>query len=165
MSGLGKVKEEMMATVEFTNPFNFSLDDVYIRMEGPGVMTPKSKYYRWAQRRDLTRNKSNTLKVCVGFTATTQSFYHLPGFWFQSDPAAVLPGLVWDFHPGESWQHPGDGYSGLSCSQAGPRPGLFHRQSLRVTYWRLHVWVCTSLLSLASAFITTVVVLVTNKGS
>lgn len=46
MSGVGKVKEEMMVTVEFTNPFDFSLDDVYVRMEGPGVMTPKSKYYR-----------------------------------------------------------------------------------------------------------------------
>ncbi|XP_044039275.1 coagulation factor XIII A chain [Siniperca chuatsi] len=41
----GKVNEEMMATVEFTNPFTFSLEGVYIRMEGPGIMLPKSKYY------------------------------------------------------------------------------------------------------------------------
>ncbi|XP_076581166.1 coagulation factor XIII A chain [Chaetodon auriga] len=40
-----KVSEEMMATVEFTNPFSFSLEGVYIRMEGPGIMPPKFKYY------------------------------------------------------------------------------------------------------------------------
>nr|XP_046236903.1 coagulation factor XIII A chain [Scatophagus argus] len=45
VSGVGKVNEEMMATVEFTNPFTFSLDGVYIRMEGPGIMSPKFKYY------------------------------------------------------------------------------------------------------------------------
>ena len=46
VSGAHKVSEEMIARVQFTNPFTFSLDDVYIRMEGPGVMAPKSKYYR-----------------------------------------------------------------------------------------------------------------------
>ncbi|XP_062300632.1 coagulation factor XIII A chain [Scomber scombrus] len=45
VSGPRKVNEEMMATVEFTNPFTFSLEGVFIRMEGPGVMLPKSKYY------------------------------------------------------------------------------------------------------------------------
>ncbi|KAM9425144.1 coagulation factor XIII A chain [Pholidichthys leucotaenia] len=45
VSGTAKVNEEMMATVEFTNPFSFSLDGVYIRMEGPGIMAPKHKYY------------------------------------------------------------------------------------------------------------------------
>ncbi|XP_035004642.2 coagulation factor XIII A chain [Hippoglossus stenolepis] len=45
VSGGGKVSDEMMARVQFTNPFTFSLDDVYIRMEGPGVMATKSKYY------------------------------------------------------------------------------------------------------------------------
>lgn len=42
----GKLNEEMMATVEFTNPFTFNLEGVYIRMEGPGIMPPKLKYYR-----------------------------------------------------------------------------------------------------------------------
>lgn len=46
VSGGDQVNEEMMASVEFTNPFTFSLEDVYIRMEGPGVMPPKFKYYR-----------------------------------------------------------------------------------------------------------------------
>ncbi|KAM9836730.1 coagulation factor XIII A chain [Aulostomus maculatus] len=45
VSGPGKVNEEMVVSVEFTNPFTFSLEDVYIRMEGPGIMQPKSKYY------------------------------------------------------------------------------------------------------------------------
>ncbi|XP_059211111.1 coagulation factor XIII A chain [Centropristis striata] len=41
----GKVNEEMTATVEFTNPFAFNLEEVYMRMEGPGLMLPKSKYF------------------------------------------------------------------------------------------------------------------------
>uniref|UniRef100_A0A3Q3MA32 protein-glutamine gamma-glutamyltransferase n=1 Tax=Mastacembelus armatus TaxID=205130 RepID=A0A3Q3MA32_9TELE len=45
VSGAGKVNEEMMATVQFTNPFSFSLEGVYIRVEGPGIMLPKFKYY------------------------------------------------------------------------------------------------------------------------
>ncbi|XP_071774120.1 coagulation factor XIII A chain [Centroberyx gerrardi] len=45
VSGVARVSEEMMATVEFTNPFSFNLEGVYIRMEGPGVMSPKFKYY------------------------------------------------------------------------------------------------------------------------
>ncbi|XP_069028340.1 coagulation factor XIII A chain [Embiotoca jacksoni] len=45
VSGEGKVSEEMMATVQFTNPFSFNLEGVYIRMEGPGIMMPKFKYY------------------------------------------------------------------------------------------------------------------------
>lgn len=40
------MNEEMMVSVEFTNPFTFSLEEVYIRMEGAGVMPPKFKYYR-----------------------------------------------------------------------------------------------------------------------
>lgn len=41
----GRVSEEMTATVEFKNPFNFNLESVYVRMEGPGLMLPKVKYY------------------------------------------------------------------------------------------------------------------------
>ncbi|XP_041635652.1 coagulation factor XIII A chain [Cheilinus undulatus] len=41
----GRVSEEMTATVEFTNPFQFNLEGVYVRMEGPGLMQPKLKYY------------------------------------------------------------------------------------------------------------------------
>ncbi|KAM9718345.1 coagulation factor XIII A chain [Menidia menidia] len=45
VSGVARVDEEMVATLSFTNPFSHSLEGVYIRMEGPGVMPPKSKYY------------------------------------------------------------------------------------------------------------------------
>lgn len=46
VSGEGKVNEEMVATVHFTNPFSFNLEGVYIRMEGPGIMQSRFKYYR-----------------------------------------------------------------------------------------------------------------------
>uniref|UniRef100_A0A665URW3 protein-glutamine gamma-glutamyltransferase n=1 Tax=Echeneis naucrates TaxID=173247 RepID=A0A665URW3_ECHNA len=45
VSGGDRVSEEMMVSVQFTNPFTFSLENVYIRMEGPGLMSPKVKYY------------------------------------------------------------------------------------------------------------------------
>ncbi|XP_029944213.1 coagulation factor XIII A chain [Salarias fasciatus] len=45
VSATGKVNEEMVAKVQFTNPFSFSLENVYVRMEGPGLMAPKFKYY------------------------------------------------------------------------------------------------------------------------
>uniref|UniRef100_A0A672FYC6 protein-glutamine gamma-glutamyltransferase n=1 Tax=Salarias fasciatus TaxID=181472 RepID=A0A672FYC6_SALFA len=38
VSATGKVNEEMVAKVQFTNPFSFSLENVYVRMEGPGLM-------------------------------------------------------------------------------------------------------------------------------
>lgn len=50
VSGAGRVSEEMMATVDFTNPFNFALEGVYIRMEGPGLMAPRFKYYSMIPR-------------------------------------------------------------------------------------------------------------------
>ncbi|MEQ2211679.1 hypothetical protein XENOCAPTIV_011928 [Xenoophorus captivus] len=46
LTGSSKVNEEMIATVQFTNPFSINLERVYLRMEGPGVMEPKSRYYR-----------------------------------------------------------------------------------------------------------------------
>lgn len=57
VSGPEKVNEEMLATVKFTNPFTFNLEGVFIRMEGPGIMPPKFKYYRWVCRE----------KMCVSF--------------------------------------------------------------------------------------------------
>ncbi|XP_028330126.1 coagulation factor XIII A chain [Gouania willdenowi] len=45
MPSVGKVNKEMVAKFEFTNPFSFSLEGVYVRMEGPAVMAPKVKYY------------------------------------------------------------------------------------------------------------------------
>lgn len=45
VSGLARVSEEMMVLVEFINPFSFSLEDVHVRLEGPGVMSPKYKHH------------------------------------------------------------------------------------------------------------------------
>lgn len=45
VSERGKVSQEMIVTVEFTNPFSFDMESIYIRMEGAGVMLPKFKYY------------------------------------------------------------------------------------------------------------------------
>lgn len=45
VSEVGKVNEEMTVKLEFTNPFSFNLEGVYIRMEGPGIMPLMSRYY------------------------------------------------------------------------------------------------------------------------
>lgn len=46
MTGSPRVSEEMYVSVEFTNPFKFSLENVDLRMEGPGIMPFKRKQYR-----------------------------------------------------------------------------------------------------------------------
>uniref|UniRef100_A0A8C5HY27 protein-glutamine gamma-glutamyltransferase n=1 Tax=Gouania willdenowi TaxID=441366 RepID=A0A8C5HY27_GOUWI len=46
IGGTSCVSITMVAKFEFTNPFSFSLEGVYVRMEGPAVMAPKVKYYR-----------------------------------------------------------------------------------------------------------------------
>ncbi|XP_064199891.1 coagulation factor XIII A chain [Anguilla rostrata] len=43
--GEPRVSEETLVSVEFTNPFQFSLDNVYLRMDGPGLMSPKIKHF------------------------------------------------------------------------------------------------------------------------
>ncbi|KAK6491887.1 coagulation factor XIII A chain-like [Huso huso] len=45
MEGVPKLNEEMSATVEFTNPLKKNLEDVSIRLEGPGLMKTKLKMY------------------------------------------------------------------------------------------------------------------------
>ncbi|XP_076828889.1 coagulation factor XIII A chain [Brachyhypopomus gauderio] len=45
VSGSPRVDEEMYVTVEFTNPFKFSLEEVYVRVEGPGIMSIQTKKY------------------------------------------------------------------------------------------------------------------------
>ncbi|XP_026882133.2 coagulation factor XIII A chain [Electrophorus electricus] len=46
VAGSPRVDEEMYVTVEFTNPFMFSLENVYVRVEGPGIMSIQTKQYR-----------------------------------------------------------------------------------------------------------------------
>ncbi|KAG9345794.1 hypothetical protein JZ751_008939 [Albula glossodonta] len=45
LTGVPRVSEETFVSVEFTNPFQFNLENVYLRMEGPGLMPPKHKFY------------------------------------------------------------------------------------------------------------------------
>lgn len=45
VTGNPKVNEEMFVKVEFTNPFKFSLENVYVRVEGPGIMPINTKLY------------------------------------------------------------------------------------------------------------------------
>ncbi|XP_077083619.1 coagulation factor XIII A chain [Siphateles boraxobius] len=45
VTGSPRVSEEMHVSVEFTNPFKFSLENVDLRMEGPGIMAFKKKQY------------------------------------------------------------------------------------------------------------------------
>lgn len=68
VSGQAKVSEEMIATVEFTNPFSFSLEDVYIRMEGPGIMSPKLKYYSLIPERSSLTWTENFIPHRAGST-------------------------------------------------------------------------------------------------
>uniref|UniRef100_A0A3Q3XGQ2 protein-glutamine gamma-glutamyltransferase n=1 Tax=Mola mola TaxID=94237 RepID=A0A3Q3XGQ2_MOLML len=48
VSGFPRVQHPMLATVSFTNPFNFSLRDVYLSMEGSGLMECRSYSFRYA---------------------------------------------------------------------------------------------------------------------
>nr|XP_046226724.1 coagulation factor XIII A chain-like [Scatophagus argus] len=45
LSGLPQVRQEMFATVSFTNPFNFPLQNVHLAMEGPGLMEYRTRHY------------------------------------------------------------------------------------------------------------------------
>ncbi|KAF5902789.1 coagulation factor XIII A chain-like, partial [Clarias magur] len=45
VTGSPRVAEDMYVTVEFTNPFKFSLENVYVRVEGPGIMSINTKQY------------------------------------------------------------------------------------------------------------------------
>nr|XP_021333236.1 coagulation factor XIII A chain isoform X1 [Danio rerio] len=45
VTGSPRVSEEMYVSVEFTNPFKFSLENVDLRVEGPGVLPFKYKQY------------------------------------------------------------------------------------------------------------------------
>uniref|UniRef100_A0A8C6VYB0 Coagulation factor XIII, A1 polypeptide b n=1 Tax=Nothobranchius furzeri TaxID=105023 RepID=A0A8C6VYB0_NOTFU len=45
VTGNAIVNEEMIARVEFTNPFTHTLKDVEVRMDGPGVMEHKKRLY------------------------------------------------------------------------------------------------------------------------
>ncbi|KAA0722821.1 Coagulation factor XIII A chain [Triplophysa tibetana] len=45
VTGSPRVSEEMYVTLEFTNPFQFNLENVDVRMEGSGILPFKHKHY------------------------------------------------------------------------------------------------------------------------
>ncbi|KAJ4923951.1 hypothetical protein JOQ06_028206, partial [Pogonophryne albipinna] len=45
VSGTPQVSQEMFASVSFTNSFSFALTKVQLSMEGPGLMSSRSRYY------------------------------------------------------------------------------------------------------------------------
>ncbi|KAM4605973.1 coagulation factor XIII A chain-like [Polymixia lowei] len=45
VSGVAKIGREMFATVTFTNPFSYALENVYLAMEGPGLLYYASRKY------------------------------------------------------------------------------------------------------------------------
>lgn len=45
--GAQMVGSDMVVTVEFTNPLKESLKNVWIRLEGPGVIKPMRKMFRY----------------------------------------------------------------------------------------------------------------------
>ncbi|XP_033989112.1 LOW QUALITY PROTEIN: coagulation factor XIII A chain-like [Trematomus bernacchii] len=45
VSGAPQVNQEMFVTVSFTNSFNFPLRNVQLSMEGPGLMSSRSRHY------------------------------------------------------------------------------------------------------------------------
>ncbi|XP_032362743.1 coagulation factor XIII A chain [Etheostoma spectabile] len=46
LSGFSKVKQQMFVNVSFTNPFNFALKACRLSMEGAGLMSEKTRFYR-----------------------------------------------------------------------------------------------------------------------
>uniref|UniRef100_A0A3Q3LQG3 protein-glutamine gamma-glutamyltransferase n=1 Tax=Mastacembelus armatus TaxID=205130 RepID=A0A3Q3LQG3_9TELE len=46
VSGTPRVMQQMYVTVSFINNFNFYLENATLTMEGPGLMNPKSRFYR-----------------------------------------------------------------------------------------------------------------------
>ncbi|KAI4886316.1 hypothetical protein NFI96_016736 [Prochilodus magdalenae] len=70
VAGFPRVSEEMYVTVEFTNPFKFRLENVSVRLEGPGIMSINTKQYSvigpgstitWTER--FTPRRAGTTKL------------------------------------------------------------------------------------------------------
>ncbi|XP_071340472.1 coagulation factor XIII A chain-like [Trachinotus anak] len=45
VSGEPRLQQQMFVTVSFTNPFSFPLQNVNVAMEGPGLMSERTRYY------------------------------------------------------------------------------------------------------------------------
>ncbi|MCJ8731346.1 hypothetical protein PDJAM_G00198550 [Pangasius djambal] len=83
VTGSPRVAEEMYVTVEFTNPFRFSLENVYVRVEGPGIMSINTKQYRiigpgssitWTERFSPRRPGTTKLMASLDCAALRQVY-------------------------------------------------------------------------------------------
>ncbi len=46
MTGSPRVGKEVVVSVDFQNPYNFILQKIQLRIDGPGLITTKLKRYR-----------------------------------------------------------------------------------------------------------------------
>lgn len=83
VTGSPRVAEEMYVTVEFTNPFKFSLENVYVRVEGPGIMSINTKQYSvispgssitWTERFSPRRAGTTKLMASLDCAALRQVY-------------------------------------------------------------------------------------------
>ncbi|XP_036453352.1 coagulation factor XIII A chain [Colossoma macropomum] len=83
VSGSPRVSEEMYVTVEFTNPFTLSLKNVYVRLEGPGIMSIHTKQYSiigpgttisWTERFSPRRAGTTKLMASLDCAALRQVY-------------------------------------------------------------------------------------------
>ncbi|KAL6490925.1 hypothetical protein MHYP_G00012700 [Metynnis hypsauchen] len=83
VAGSPRVSEEMYVTVEFTNPFKFSLENVYVRLEGPGIMSIQIKQYSviapgttisWTERFSPRRAGTTKLMASLDCAALRQVY-------------------------------------------------------------------------------------------
>uniref|UniRef100_A0A673GZL0 Coagulation factor XIII, A1 polypeptide b n=1 Tax=Sinocyclocheilus rhinocerous TaxID=307959 RepID=A0A673GZL0_9TELE len=83
ITGSPRVSEEMYVSVEFTNAFKFNLENVDLRMEGPGIMPFKRKQYSliapgtsitWTETFSPRRAGSTKLIASLDFAALRQVY-------------------------------------------------------------------------------------------
>ncbi|XP_041103827.1 coagulation factor XIII A chain-like [Polyodon spathula] len=81
VEGVPKLNEEISVTVEFTNPLKKNLDNVSIRLEGPGLMKSKVKMYsfippnsslRWTEYFRPSKTGVRKLVACLDCAALHQ---------------------------------------------------------------------------------------------
>ncbi|XP_023655948.1 coagulation factor XIII A chain-like isoform X2 [Paramormyrops kingsleyae] len=86
MSGSHKLKEEMTVTMKFTNSLKFDLENITVKMEGPGVFRTKTKTYRliargssisWTESFTPDQEGQKTLIACLNCALLRQVFGHV----------------------------------------------------------------------------------------
>ncbi|XP_048870710.1 coagulation factor XIII A chain-like [Brienomyrus brachyistius] len=86
MSGSYKLKEEMTVTLQFTNSLKFDLENIAVKMEGPGVFQTKNKNYKliardssitWTESFTPDTEGQKTLIACLDCAFLRQVFCHV----------------------------------------------------------------------------------------